>query len=102
MALVAAGITGGAIAALIAFLTVKAQNRRTHAEAYKTETEASGIIIRNLRKEVTRLTEQVATINTALEQCRVEGEAMKARISELERIVSNHHKPAKRGNGRSD
>ena len=109
MSLVAAGLTGGVIAAVIAFFTVRAQNRKAHAEAFKAETEADAIIIGNLRGEVTRLTEQVETlrgnldtIGVALEQCRVDSEAMKARIAELERIVSNHHKPAKRGNGRTD
>ena len=108
MSLVVAAVVGGGAAAIVAFVTMRAQNRKAHAEAYKAETEADSLIISNLRGEVERLTGQLSevrseieSVNAALDRCHTENEALVARVEELERVVANHHSPTKRGNGRT-
>ena len=92
---VSAALAGGLVAALITFLTAKAQNRKAHAEAYKAETEAEHIIISNLREEVTRLTEgqsklrdDVDLLVTKLEECEAERDKFKQRLEALESTVN--------------
>ena len=92
---VSAAIAGGVVAALIAFLTAKGQNRKAHAEAYKAETQADNIIISNLRDEVTRLSEgqaelrdTVDTLIAKLEECEEERDRFKKRLDAVEAQVN--------------
>ena len=92
---VSAAIAGGVVAALIAFLTAKGQNRKAHAEAYKAETQADNIIISNLRDEVTRLSEGQAKLRndvdvlvSKLEECETERDKFKKRLDAVEAQVN--------------
>ena len=92
---ISAALAGGVVAALIAFLTAKAQNRKAHAEAYKAETQADNIIIANLREEVTRLSQgqtelrdTVDVLVAKLEECERERDKFKQRLNALEDTIN--------------
>ena len=84
-------LVSGAVAALVAFVTMKANNRKAYAEAYRAEAKGDHIIISNLREEVTRLTEGQNTLRndvdvlvTKLEECETERDKFKQRLNILE------------------